>query len=915
MCGESSAVRRSCVAIVVVLATLAVESCARKRVPRPGTLVTSGATSIVEWAGCFAEATGPRCRLALNRTLTIWTSRRDGGRLIFAVDGRPFGHRDAEAMQDGWQVTLEVPAGARQLTVTAPDGGPLLLAMALEAASGPSSLDRLVTAGKEGDLDATARLRELAAHAEPSRRGPAEAGLGRVMLARGRMNEAEPSLRAALVADRAEGRLSDEMRDGAALIWGLVVLQQRFADARAVLASMATARDRFPEGSAWYHHSEGLLDAETGDLRGALASYRAVTRVAERLALTILANDTAEDLAQLYVVLGRSAEATTILARLPSKADPCAQASLMINRAEALEEDATREGREDEAHVEAVLAEERRATRACPEPHRRLLALVDAARYALAIDDAPTADALAGELRADDAAKDALAQAWRADVLGRWSLARGQAADALTSFDEQAAIAKAAGLRDERFRAEVGAGEALLALSRRAAGIERLAGAQTLLERALDGIPLTEGRGGFLSSHDEAARHLVDALVDGGAAAQAMDVARFTRAMEMARAARLDRLQRLSGDQRRAWDQALERYAGIRRAIEGEAASDWTLPASALARARADREIRAEHAREALDSAYRLLVPLPSSSRPTAAPGAGQAQVIFFRAARSWIAFARTGGGVRAHRFPEAALRSSSGASAILEQMSPELARARAVVILALGLADQLDWHAVTWRGQPLAAHARVEYSLDLPRVAVARADGAAVDRRALVVTNPTGDLAATAGEGDFVARALDGWLVERLAGHAATRDELLARLPAVGLFHYAGHATAGAEGGTSSALVLADGQRLELGDLLALPRVPDVVVLSACRAGAGGGLGEGAATSMVGLAQAFLAAGARFVVAPIRDVGDAEARAFVVSFYAALGAGGLDAPAEAFQRAARAAVGKSAQSFRLIVP
>jgi hypothetical protein len=913
MCGEISAVRRSSVAIVIVLATLAVESCARKRVPLPGTLATSGATSIVEWAGCLAEAAGPRCRLALNRTLTIWTSRRDGGRLIFAADGRPFGHRDAETMQDGWQVTLEVPAGARQLTVTGPDGGPLLLVMAIEAASGPSSVDRLVTAGKEGDLDATARLRELATHAEPSRRGPAEAGLGRVMLARGRMNEAEPDLRAALVADRAEGRLSDEMRDGAALIWGLVVLEQRFADARAVLASMASTRDRFPEGSAWYRYSEGLLDAETNDLRGALSSYRAVTRIAERLALTHLANDAAEDLAQIFVVLGRSAEATTILDRLPSKADPCAQASLMINRAEALEDAATRVGRAAEARVEAVLAEERRATDACPEPHRRLLALVDAARYALAIDDAPTADALAGDLRSDDGAKDALAQAWRADVLGRWSLARGHAAEALTRFEEQAEIARAAGLREERFRAEVGAGESLLALSRRAAGIARLKMAQALLERTLDGIPLTEGRGGFLSSHDEAARHLVDALVDGGAVSEGMAVARFTRTMEMARAARLDRLQRLSGAQRSAWDQALERYAGIRRAVEGEAASDWTLPASALAGARTEREIRAARAREALDSAYRLLVDLPSPTRPAPPPGPGQVQITFFRAARSWIAFARTQGGVRARRFPEQALLSAANASALLEQISPELAGAHEVVILALGLADQVDWHALTWRGQPLIARAKVAYSLDLPHVMSRTPEGPA-DRRALVVTNPTGDLAATAAEGDFVARSLDGWSVDSLSGHAATRDELLARLPTVGLFHYAGHATAGAQGGGSSALVLADGQRLELGDLLALPRVPDVVVLSACRAGAGGGLGpEGGSTSMMGLAQAFLAAGAKAVVAPIRDVADTEARNFVVSFYRALGAG-VGEPTQAFRRAALAAVGKDSQSFRLVV-
>src|SRR6185436_4848294 len=142
----------------------------------------------------------------------------------------------------------------------------------------------------------------------------------------------------------------------------------------------------------------------------------------------------------------------------------------------------------------------------------------------------------------------------------------------------------------------------------------------------------------------------------------------------------------------------------------------------------------------------------------------------------------------------------------------------------------------------------------------------------------------------------LGGWRVTRLDGPAATRDALLAALPDADLFHYAGHAEMGGPSGAASALVMTGGARAQMGDLLTLPRLPRLVVLSAC---------EAAATpSTMGLAQAMLAAGARAVVAPTRVVADGAAQAFVVSFYEAVAAGGASALADAFQRAAIGAIG-----------
>jgi tetratricopeptide (TPR) repeat protein len=142
------------------------------------------------------------------------------------------------------------------------------------------------------------------------------------MLARGKMEQAEPALRHALDADRREGRISDEIREGSALVWALAVQQQRFAAARAVLESLKTGRDVDPEAAIHYSMSEGLLAAETNDLRNALASYRMALHSAERLARNGLENSAAEDLARILVMMGRSEEAVPILQRLPPKEDP-----------------------------------------------------------------------------------------------------------------------------------------------------------------------------------------------------------------------------------------------------------------------------------------------------------------------------------------------------------------------------------------------------------------------------------------------------------------------------------------------------------------------------------------------------------------------------------------------------------------
>ena len=110
--------------------------------------------------------------------------------------------------------------------------------------------------------------------------------------------------------------------------------------------------------------------------------------------------------------------------------------------------------------------------------------------------------------------------------------------------------------------------------------------------------------------------------------------------------------------------------------------------------------------------------------------------------------------------------------------------------------------------------------------------------------------------------------------------------------------------------LVLGEGQRLDVNDILSLRLKGVVVVLNGCETGPDAIL---ARDDALGLPEAFLAAGAHAVVATNKVVPDAAARRFTELFYAH---GGVERPAHALQktRAAMKAEGNpSWDVYRLI--
>jgi len=134
--------------------------------------------------------------------------------------------------------------------------------------------------------------------------------------------------------------------------------------------------------------------------------------------------------------------------------------------------------------------------------------------------------------------------------------------------------------------------------------------------------------------------------------------------------------------------------------------------------------------------------------------------------------------------------------------------------------------------------------------------------------------LAATAAQTGIAPRLLQG--------EDATEAALRAHLPGAGILHLATHGVFRQDNPLFSALRLTDGW-LTLADIKRMDlRRTTLVTLSACETGAGDVRGG----DLLGLSQAFLAAGAKVLVASLWPVPDEATRRLMVGFYRRLVAG-----------------------------
>lgn len=867
-------------------------------------------------AGCasFRRTPGPVCLVSDSTTLTLAVRAGVGARVV--TDPRS---TELAAADDGWRRFQLTPGpDADRVSVEVGEGGARAgWSITLGRFSELPSVAAAQRARAERDLDGALRVVEDALHAEP---GPEDRArlLGmraRVYISRGAMTPAEADLWAALALDREAGLVSDAMRDSMALVW-ILVDGLRLADASAVLDTLLPAVEGFDEARPHIAFNRASIAQKAGHHREALRALDEANIWATRLALDALGAQVRQVTANVLLELGRFAEAggmlTDLLAGGAGQQDGCAKATLLTNLGWARLAIVEAGGA---AETLPVLTEALQTWRSdCASPPEISNALVNLALAQFQLGHIPEARERLEAAASEGAGGSPFIEAWRLDLEGRLALAEGRPERAIEAFDDLAEVAREAGVADAALRAALGRAEALAALGHNDQALAGWVDAEAKLDDALRTVPLGEGLGSFLASATRGPRDHVDLLLRLERPEEALAVARRSRAREVVVLRRLRALSALGPEARARWEAAVAAWRAERQALDAAAQEDWKLAAdrrAAAADARAERERKL---RRVLDDALAIVGPsAPTAVGPVAKPG--ELALLAHPGRRGWWMFAATAGAVRATHIDALPERADAITEALLEPFRAEIGAATRLRVLAYGPLREVDFHALPWDGAPLGARMSVEYAVDLPHLPGAPANAGPA---ALVVADPARNLAGARAEVDAVRELLtrDGEPPAVMDAASATLAAVQDRLPGVGLFHFAGHGWFGGLGGWESALGLASGQRLTVGDILALARVPATVVLSGCETGRSDRGGPGAT---LGLAEAFAIAGAQAIIAASRPVDDGLAAALSVALYANGRDALRDDPAAALRRA-QASVRQSHPtddwaSFRLIVP
>ncbi|MGF1466590.1 MAG: CHAT domain-containing protein [Sandaracinaceae bacterium] len=441
----------------------------------------------------------------------------------------------------------------------------------------------------------------------------------------------------------------------------------------------------------------------------------------------------------------------------------------------------------------------------------------------------------------------------------------------------------------ERWESSLGLG--LVALRR-----DHAAEAHAWLDRAVDQVlrvagqqPLHASGGRSLSDPRSVFTAIIEAALDDGDVERAFLMAELRETYTLRTLDAASRVARLTPQQRADWERRLQAYERTRLGFERQRGLVGEVPLGELARERRRLdELRRRAARD-FAAAYEVLERAsPSLERVTSidpiVAELGRSAAIVFPVEVNGrpLTFRLVQGELTVDETPE-----PRDAWSWLPSAPDGLEH---VYVLALRASQGSGSPALFPADEDVLSRVSVSELPYLDLLTRPRPAERAED--ALVIADPAGDLVHARREGRSVAGRLAPH-VDLLVGHEATRERVVPLLDDRSLLHVSGHGLMTASEPWDAHLQLADDGRLGLEELLVLrPRVGRVV-LSGCRTGTVGTTGAAA-----GLAEAFLLAGARSVVASLGDADDEEAARFMDRFY---DAGGAEHPAEAFRLAALA--------------
>ena len=660
------------------------------------------------------------------------------------------------------------------------------------------------------------------------------------------------------------------------------ITEGRLATARKSLRAIRLPSRAPAESRYEVTYYRAMLAEREGDYRSAMAEAQEAEEIAERVQMERYRWMAEQRKGLLLTAVGRFSDAVQLFSRLrrePLALTPCEEAQVPRNQAWAmlLANEAGERLGDPTPHLETALA----IFETCEKfrPGQRMSILIDLAMAHLQEGRLTQAKDLLAQARGLDRDPRLLNLLWYLDLEARISLRERRPTEALRLFGRIEEAAATAGSPDYLLRAAFGKAQSQRDLGKADAALEILRKAETLLDEQSLHIPLQEGRETFMATRHAVVNLHVELLLDQGRNAEALDLARHARSRLLRQLERSQSLASLALDEKARWERLVAAYRERRAALEERAKDEWRLPTDQALRAEAVTAAEAEEVKKILDEAFQVL-PRERPREKSPLPRPGELILAYHPLTRGWAGFAADGGPVQVHHFelPPDLTRRDQLAARLLLPFQASIERAERIRILPSGSLQAVDFHALPFGGDILLAKAPVVYGLDLP---VPPVPEKARTRHALLVADTRDNLQGALDESRQVLKILRSgpqpWTTEELKGEEASVEAVRKQLASADLLHYAGHGSFSGFGGWNSSLLLADETQLTLGDLLALDRVPAWVVLSACNSGRSS---TKVPVESMGLAQAFILAGSRAVIASIRPVKDSDLPAFFPELY-----------------------------------
>lgn len=807
----------------------------------------------------------PTCEVATGARIQLWIGVPATAAVAIALDGRPL-EPSAQARGGGAAFELDVAARTGVLSVRVADrsisawriapAASFEKVRAADAALGARKLD-----------EAAAILDTIGAGASPEERLEALRRRATIAFSRGELARERERREQAVALASSLGRTSTEIDQTVAILYGLRN-QHALAQAVQLLPALDAHGMLYAEGAVrrdWVH---GLFASELGDLGAALRSFQRALALADRIGDAVDRAAILAPLADVLQSLGRDGEVRVLvdaeLQRAEHSASVCTRVEALTSAGWLLRDSDPPRAQwlVDQAAALAVEGCERRVP----------IALVNQGWLLAAARRFRDARGVLDRLAALPRPRDARVTTWVLRLEAEIFLGEDPAR-AAQHAQHLAARAAALCSTELAYEAHLLAARALVLLDRPDQAATAFADAERALALWSRLVPLGEGRNTFFQRHDQLALTAIAFLVE-----------RARRGEPGARVA-------LATTVRHSLARFVASLAGAgrerARAERGETARDRTSQQFERTLDRWPASLAATERGTAVTGVCEVRDAAARGQPPALVEPPAHAALLVHPAPHALLVVAWRGSSIEIEEIPRGVHEPRDELSArIAKVAAPMLAGAPRVQLhIHRSLAAlPLDRSLGALLGVPIA------FAVDAPRRPAPACRG---DRRALLVSNPQHNLWAASDTARLVEADLTrrGLRVDRLDGAAATRAAIEAGLadPCTAVFHYDGHGAAGYGGPagampdrTDDALVLAGGDLLTAADVLALPHVPDRVVLNGCTTAAPEGLG---------LAQAFLLAGAAQVIASLDELTAADAASFTRALFAGapLDAIGLD--------------------------